>query len=124
MGFHSKSIVVEPEGFREALHSWLIGCQAIRDSYLYKNYPDYMETSRYEFEEREGGRYIKIFLNEFSRSTGEQFGGSIHAFIDKTNGDVLKPDGVKAPAKKARANLFDHSNGTACMGPYGVLNAR
>ena len=33
--------------------------------------------------------------------------GSIHAFIDISNGDIFKPASFKAPAKGARGNVTD-----------------
>lgn len=44
---------------------------------------------------------------------------SAWAFIDTTNGDVLKPASWKAPAKHARGNIFDEFNGMKYVGPYG-----
>jgi len=44
---------------------------------------------------------------------------SVHAFIDRTNGDVLKAAGWKAPAKHARGNIFDKSNGLDRMTSTG-----
>lgn len=39
--------------------------------------------------------------------------GSVFCFVDTTNGNVLKADSFKAPAKGARGNIFDEHNGTA-----------
>lgn len=51
-----------------------------------------------------GSRYIRI--------VAEQPGSrSAWAFVDQTNGDVLKADGWKKPAKGARGNVFDAQNG-------------
>lgn len=57
---------------------------------------------------RDGHRYLIITRD-----------GSAHAFIDKTNGDILKPATYRAPAKHARGNIFADDNGMNCMGPYG-----
>jgi hypothetical protein len=55
-----------------------------------------------------GQRYIKIVQ-----------GDSVTTFIDRTNGDVLKSASYKAPAKGARGNIFDASNGMSRMTTYG-----
>ena len=48
-----------------------------------------------------GGKYIKIWDTERGQKR------SIHAFIDKVTGDVLKAAGINAPAKGARGNVLD-----------------
>ncbi len=48
---------------------------------------------------------------------------SAYAFIDLSNGDVLKPDGWKRPAKHARGNILD-GTGLKMAGPYGMENLR
>ena len=53
-----------------------------------------------------GKRYIRIV----SESPGSR---AAWAFVDQTNGDVLKCDGWKAPAKGARGNIYDADNGCA-----------
>ena len=50
--------------------------------------------------------------------------GSAYAFIDKSNGDVLKPASWNAPAKHARGNIFADDNGLNCCGPYGIAYLR
>jgi hypothetical protein len=54
---------------------------------------------------RGGGRkYTKIIMD-----TGNQT--SVWAFIDRSNGDVLKPASWKAPAKHPRGNVYDEHDG-------------
>ena len=48
---------------------------------------------------------------------------SAWAFIDSTNGDVLKPASWKAPAKHARGNIFAE-NPVANVSPYGPAYLR
>jgi len=47
-----------------------------------------------------GRKFLKVVQNDKSGSR------SVHAFIDKTTGDLLKPASWNAPAKGARYNLF------------------
>ena len=80
---------------------WLAGCQAIVDA------DDNPIVRGRTLEIDAGGiRYLRIFY----RAAESQF---VFAFIDMTNGDVMKPDGWKRPAKKARGNLFDATGGWA-----------
>jgi len=49
---------------------------------------------------------------------------SVHCFVNKGNGDVLKAAGWKAPAKHARGNIFDDDHGASAMTPYGAAYLR
>ena len=60
-----------------------------------------------------GTRYVRVMRDN-----------SAHAFIDRTNGDVLKPATWRAPAKHARGNIFDNKNGLGSMGHYGPAYLR
>jgi hypothetical protein len=51
-----------------------------------------------------GRRYIRIVAEGNAQR-------SAWAFVDTTNGDVLKADGWKAPAKGSRGNIYDAQNG-------------
>jgi hypothetical protein len=48
----------------------------------------------------------------------------IYAFIDRMTGDVLKPAGRNAPAKHARSNIFDETNGLSGVDWYGPIYLR
>lgn len=54
----------------------------------------------YRFAAEQSGRNYRIVMY-----TGPREGGSVHAFIDRTTGDVFKPEGWKKPAKGVRYNL-------------------
>ena len=60
-----------------------------------------------------GKRYIRIVRE-----------GSAFAFIDASNGDVLKADGWKRPAKHARGNVLAADGGLTHIGPYGPAYLR
>ena len=47
-----------------------------------------------------GRKYHKVFMHIGDRRD------SIHAFIDKTTGEVYKPASIKAPAKHVRYNML------------------
>jgi len=61
-----------------------------------------------------GRRYVRIVKNETFGS-----GRSVHTFIDTTNGDVLKADSWKAPAKHPRGNVFNDDNGMGGCSVWG-----
>jgi len=100
--------------FYDRLDTWMIGAQNIINQYFTKQYPrlDVPQLSMME-----GKRYIRIVNTSYGQR-------SVHAFIDKDTGDVLKPAGWKAPAKHRRGNIFDDQNGLGQMGPYGPAYLR
>ena len=89
--------------------SWLAGMTKIYDDYMTAHYPNQKEPITC----REGSRYIKVMR-----------GNSVHAFIDRRNGDVLKPATWSAPAEHARGNIFDTSNGLSMMNEHGPAYLR
>ncbi len=62
-----------------------------------------------------GRRYAKIVR---SYSTGG--GRSVFCFVDLTNGDVLKSETWKKPAKHARGSIFTPDNGASAINEYGA----
>jgi hypothetical protein len=65
-----------------------------------------------------GRKYIRIVREDVKGS-----GRSVHCFVDAANGDILKADGWKRPAKHARGNIFA-DNPLAGMGDYGAQYLR
>ena len=105
---------ISPE-FDAALATWLEGCNEIVAEND-KRFPNCEFNSRVAIE---GGRkYLKVVKRD------DMGGGSAWAFVDTTNGDVLKPASWKAPAKHARGNIFDENNGLGSIGPYGPAYLR
>jgi len=95
--------------FKEHLEIFVKGCQMISDKHMER----YENLEKPVISHTEGKRYVKLIRN-----------GSVHCFVDKTNGDVLKAAGWKAPAKHARGNIFDEHNGLGSMGEYGPAYLR
>jgi hypothetical protein len=62
------------------------------------------------FELRPGKKYIKI-VEKYAGSNS-----SVHAFVDKNNGDLYKPATWLAPAKHVRFNLLDDASFERCIG--------
>ena len=71
-----------------------------------KNHPQFAnlyKDQKRDYSTSVGPKYIKIWDMERGQKR------SIHAFIDKVSGDVLKAAGVNAPAKGARGNVLDRN---------------
>lgn len=103
---------------KERVEEFMQGCAAIHQADLERTCtnPQAMDLLKARFETKETPRYFKVY--RYSPH------GSIHCFIDKETGDVLKPDGVKRPAEHARGNLFDEYKGLRYMGPFGPAYLR
>lgn len=52
-----------------------------------------------------GRKYVRLVSTNETKPEGGYTRRSAFAFIDLTNGDILKPDGWKKPAKHARGNI-------------------
>lgn len=94
--------------FDKAVQGYFDGAQDIINKFFATSIspPHKLEMSK-------GRRYIKIVSH---RNPGR----SVFAFIDRTNGDILKPATWNAPAKHARGNVFDSDFGlqhTSWTGP-------
>lgn len=105
-----------PETLNEKFDSWLAACQKmIADHYAVNltNLP--VPTLTVE----RNPKYWRIVINKTKSESR-----SVYCFIDPMTGDVLKAAGFKSPAKGARGNLFDDSNGMARMTVYGAAYNR
>ena len=69
-------------------------CTILKDNY-YKN----GSTLDYNFAIQETRKYYKVIMVNNQRS--------VHAFVDKNNGDLYKAASWKAPAKGVRYNLVE-----------------
>ena len=61
-----------------------------------------------------GRKYWKLNQVDID-SNGEEYGGGVHAFIDRNSGDVYKPASWKSPAKHIRYNLLDDNSFNNCL---------
>ena len=107
-----------------AFQSWLVSCQSMIDADMKANFPS---LPRNILVYEQGSKFIRVWSVGADNQGGNR---SCYAFIarsyNKTKalgtvlaGDVLKPATWKQPAKHARGNIYDASNGTAKMGVYG-----
>ena len=96
--------------------NWLNACNTLLTEYMAKLYPN---NPKEHLEAVQGSRYIKVVkCNEAGQK------GAAWAFIDRTNGDILKPASWAAPARHARGNLFDEHKGMAHISAYGPAYLR
>ncbi len=99
-----------PAEFNQAAIAWLAAAQTIVTAQYTRLYPNLKPTTL-EFD-TPGPKYIRVIARDGSG------GRSSFAFLDRANGDVLKSENWKRPAKHARANIFRPEQGTG-TGPYG-----
>lgn len=107
----------------EEIEAFQTACQAVVDAHHTENFPT--QYSRLDLSE--GRRYFKLISCSGMVGIsvqGEESSKSAWCFVDKDNGDVLKPADWKKPAKHARGNLRDESQGLGSIGPYGPAYLR
>jgi hypothetical protein len=66
-----------------------------------------------------GRRYARIVIQDEHDGVLDAYSRSVYCFVDMTNGDVLKSESWKKPAKHARGNIFNENPVKGC-GPYGA----
>ena len=99
--------------FDKKFNDFLEGCQKIVDEGM-RNY-----SWERKLTTRKGSKYIKIISEDYSRPGGDRSNTrSVWGFIDRSNGDILKPAGWSKPAKHNRGNIFDEDP-LLFIGQYG-----
>jgi hypothetical protein len=89
----------------EDVEQFVERCQQIVTDYHTSNYPKLPVPV---LNISQGKRYFRIMRKDYP---DDKYSGSAWAFIDSTNGDILKPASWKRPAKHARGNIFDENEG-------------
>lgn len=105
--------------FDAALQNFAVLLQAMFD----ETCKDMAHIERTTVRLDKGKRYVRIVNHKTSVSTGECCGSSAYGFIDTTNGDILKSESWKSPAKHARGSIYD-ANPIACCGRYSIAYLR
>ena len=103
----------------EILPAFIAALDAMLEDYFKKELPGYHERGLTPKHRAEiGKKYIRIV--QFSPRSGSAF-----CFLD-ADGNVLKPDGWKRPAKGTRGNIFNDPNYSIgkCLTRYGAAYAR
>ncbi len=96
--------------FDRAFLMFFEGCERIASDHTRKNFSNLTPDA---FSFTEGVKRIRVVRR-----------GSVHCFVDIETGDVLRAAGWAKPAKHARGNIYDASNGLGKMGPYGPAYLR
>lgn len=79
--------------------------------------PAYVEESRRKLSVEYGRRYAKIVAS----SRGSQ---SVYCFVDLTNGDILKAESWRKPAKHARGSIYQPAGWKDAITAYGARYLR
>jgi len=73
----------------------------------------YQYVQKTKLEKTDGPKYVRIVAVNQSHN-----GRSAWAFVNKENGDILKPASWKTPAKHARGNIYKKESWSS-VGMYG-----
>ena len=106
---------------KNKIEAWVERCQHLMDKYYAKNFPS---LCRQVLVINWGKRYAKIVRTETEDGKTKPFSKSVWAFVDMTNGNILKPASWKSPAKHARGNVEDDQEGMGWIGPHGPAYLR
>lgn len=98
------------DGFELCLLGWLANAQAIVDQHYSTRFPTLPGE---ELTLERGRRYVRVVKT--SRD-GRDVGCSVFCFIDSTNGDVLKAETFRKPARGPRGNIFGTQLGVSAYG--------
>lgn len=97
----------------EMLASYMEAVKATCDAYFERMGFTY-EKLRQTITAEPGRRYIRIV-----KADADGTSRSVHSFLDKTTGNILKAESWKKPAKHARGNLLVEG-WEGSFGPHGA----
>lgn len=108
--------------FDARLAKFIEGCEGIREAHWARNYPN---VTRERLTAQVTPRFIKVWTTQpdgtnqsiYCFIAREDFSTKGLGFVSK--GDVMKPAGVKTPARGARGNIFADDGGLGRMGAFG-----
>jgi hypothetical protein len=101
------------------IDGFVAAVQAKHDAHMQKNYPTIAVPHREIFSARLGPKYVKI-VRRGSNGTG----GSVHCFLERATGYILKAASWRAPAKHARGTVHTPTFGIEYMSDYGARYLR
>ena len=100
--------------FDTAFKLFLEGAQAKVNAYLQSSGFDWKAYLGYT----DGPKYIRVYKSDHGQR-------SLYCFIDKSNGNVLKGKGWKAPERKnPRSNIYDADSGMSGVTHHGTTYLR
>ena len=107
---------MEQAKFDAAFKAYVDGVQRMNDNYYAKHFPGQENDIKFE----SGKRYIRVY--KVGRATGG--GASVHSFVDKLTGNILKGS-WKAPVKNGvRGSIFAPDNGMSRVNHHGTVYLR
>lgn len=106
----------------EEVAAFVARCQAVVDAHTAANFPN-LTSDLLVFDYGAAKKYCRVVsrrrhTDESGKVTVSE-SGSAWCFVDLTNGDVLKCDGFKKPAKHSRGNIRNPDGGMSNIGRYG-----
>jgi len=102
--------------FDQAFGKYIPGVQALSDQW-YQRSPNQAPVMEFEV----GPKYIRVVRRDPVNYGG---GGSVHSFVDRTNGNILKGS-WKSPVKNGvRGNIFSDDNGLSRVNWHGPIYLR
>ena len=96
--------------------------QMIRTHYT-NNFPSMATYTLPLITLEEGKKYVRVVRADKHLPSGNITGRNVYCFVNKENGDILKPAGWKAPAKHARGSIHNANVLDGCN-VYGVAYLR
>lgn len=108
----ASNVIYPTDAFNARVDEFLIGLNALIADHFKTSYKN---LSAPVVSADPGHRYIRVVREDTDGPSR-----SVHCFIDKTNGDVLKAAGWKAPAKVARGNIFNPDCGLGAVTVWGA----
>lgn len=97
--------------YETALNTFVAAAQGIIDTHMQKHFPS---LPRPVLTCEHGRRYTRVV-----KSDGES-SRHVYCFVDRTNGDILKSESWKKPAKHARGNIYTTKDMSEAVGQYGA----
>jgi hypothetical protein len=102
--------------FKSTLDAWLADAQRMVTERNLRSFPT-LKPSTLSIDPN-GRKYVRIVIEAQSGTSR-----SVYCFIDSTNGNILKADGWKKPAKGPRGNIYA-PNPLEGVTEYGAVYAR
>ena len=98
-------------GFETRLREYVAVVQGVVDAHFKACYPN-LTAPRFTIDPK-GRKFVRIVRSDDSGSK------SVHSFVERATGDVLKAAGWKAPAKHARGNIWAEDTGRGAIDSSG-----
>ena len=98
--------ILNPD-FALALQRYVDNVQCAANLYYERDFPSLPKPA---FAVEPGKRFVRVFEYGSQRK--------VHSFVDSSNGDVLKPESWKKPARHARGNIYSEQQGLEALANY------